>query len=546
MYSKIDFKKFMTVDGVDNLDLSVLNVVNRPLKESGLTDWLLNYKNTLSSEVGEKEKELMASVVSSICYSMNVDSFNILKNKIFKSLKNKKNECIFNVIFNCLKELGVYYGGGYNLSSRLYYRDTEHNDFIFDFHSEKIIEVKSYNDVRTVVQVYNGVKVIEFAYDSDRWYGMAEAEDADIYVDDSIYDYYESCEWCGEWFENNVYHPPVTYIDRLGCICECCAHRRGWYKCESCGEWCNDGAQLAECLGSYDEGDYLCYSCGYDEGFELNECGEWVEFNENEGTLPYDLLNRRDGYGSSTPIGVFEYGTIHKDVHTNKKYCEQRQLIGVEIETIHNSYNYNDDAVKYLVDKIDENIIDLKEDSSLSGGAPSEFVTRALVNIFDNKAVDSFFGGLVENIKDAGFTTNSSCGMHIHLDLGGSVGAWRLLLFTILLQNTDDSILCELFGRAPSEWCKKFDNNTVEYYIEKRAEGLEGDLDILRNLNSGSHGYMINITRYGTLEVRLFASSVEYDVIIKRIKVLKNILNLTAGMSIKQAKKGLRLDDFIF
>lgn len=542
----LEAKKFEGLQLGAGVDIDGLNVLNRPFKDSGLRDYVQDLCREKVTELGvdSHEVDFVVTLTSELCVECEWSDFDSIYWHIMESIKKESkirgNITLGACVFEALLAEDIIYASGYDSGEPLLMCKgitTCWNEW-----SESVEELRNYNQPQLLIRSCGDIIVVDVEDVESKDYHSWEVKHATLYRDyDYMYEEFEHCEWCGEWKERDGDN--IMYIDSLGVICEDCLEDKGWHRCADCGEW-------KEYIYEYQDnghhifssGDWLCEDCGYDAGLTLGDYG-WEdvrEEEEEEEELPGCLEDLKKSYGSSSPVGLFKFGQLQKELHHDIGWRIGGQFVGIEIETVYTGEKESDeDAVSFLYDKIEEEAWDLKEDGSLTGGDAAEFVSRGLVDIFRHEDVVAYVGDMVKNIDAAGFSANKSCGMHVHLDMLGTVGAWRLVLLAVLLQNTDDAKLELVFGRRPCQWCKKFDADRFAYSIEKRAKGDAGDVETLAALNSGDHGYMLNYTRYGTLEVRLFASSVDSAVIIKRLNSLKILLNYTAGMTLSQAQQGI-------
>ena len=541
----LEVKKFEGLKLGVMIDIDGLNVLNRPFKDSGLLDYVQDLCREKVTElgVGSHEVDFVVTLTSELCVECGWCDYDSIYWHIMETIKEESkirgNITLGVCVFESLLDKSIIYASGYDSGEPLLMCDgslTFWNEW-----AESFEELRNYNQPQLLIRSCGDIIVEDVKYIDSSNYNSWDVKQATLYRDyDYMYNEFEHCEWCGEWKEKDDEN--ILYIDSLGIICEDCLRGKGWHRCAGCGEWKeyiweyqDDGSPV------YSYGDWLCEDCGYDDGLTLGDYGwEDVRIEEEEEELPGCLDDLKKSYGSSSPVGIYKYGRFQKAIHHDIGWRTEGQLVGVEIETVYSGEKESDeDAVSYLQDKIEDEAWDLKEDGSLTGGEAAEFVSRGLVDIFRHEDVVAYVGDMVKNIDAAGFSANKSCGMHVHLDMLGTVGAWRLVLLAVLLQNTDDAKLELVFGRRPCQWCKKFDVDRFAYIIDKRAKGEAGDVETLAALNSGDHGYMLNFTRYGTFEVRLFASSVDSAVVVDRLAKLKVLLNYTNGLTIEEAKRGI-------
>ena len=440
---------------------------------------------------------------------------------------------------NALKSIGVLFFGGYMTEPSLIYHDGyEVVKIMRIYDSQYALSYMSEASVsRWDLYIVEEDKLLETDshFNLNQLYNRIERFDyVDVFTEERGYyfnDYWAQCEWCGGLYSSDDEH--LQYIDRVGIICDDCLEDRGWVWCRDSRMWVNPSEGVYPCDG-------CCCGCYYDncDNYEEPE----PENNNSTGDPALDeLCGVRDyhGYSSGSPASalVVNYEEVDPDSAAGLSLRASGLFCGVEIETsIEEVKNYG--ALDRIIKKNSCGVLSIKSDSSLDSGCGSEAFEFVTLKLFNALAPDSAGAvrDLVRDIEDAGFMPDSSCGGHMHFDLKGCISEENWVRFAYLVENTDSTIIRDLFGRSFGGYCSKLGPSIwAEAFVKIERGDSWGE--VLARLNNCSHGYFIRRTSR-TVEVRLFAGVSCWEDIVERCGVVVKLLKYAEGRSFEELRRG--------
>jgi hypothetical protein len=480
------------------------------------------------------------------------DKIRCIKN--YREIQEKSETAYYTnirAINEILKDINVLFLGGYYLSKTLLLGEKDGYcwdlvkayRFESEWNSDEYYEINEIEDLDSSYDLFimeNGSRRLAYNCNADSrflahnvWCDIDNFNHTDFFENDRFYDYYNSCEYCGDIFEDG--DMDLVYIERLGCVCVDCAENEGFVRCQDTGEWV-DAPYSRDC------GDCCCCGCEdcpFYQGFEEEE----EEFYNSELN---DLLNMRLNYKTTHPIGVIngrdfiEYNTKTADL------CRKNGVyFGIEIESKIRGIK-NADSFEFVKENLSSGLFEAKYDCTISqdsNAAGFEFVSKTLFNIFD---LDSLFRfkDFVRNLENAGFFADSACGAHIHLDRNGLFTSEEFVKMAYKIEKSSNDDIENLFGRCFMDWCGRLGCSCWANAIVKSEIGENWD-KVLEGLNYGSHHYFINIKEEtNTVEFRLFAGTVNFYRIMRNISVLKVLHKSIIGKSFEELEKGWNDEDY--
>lgn len=451
-----------------------------------------------------------------------------------------------------LKDINVLFLGGYYLSKTLLFG--EKVDYCWDlvkayrfesvYNSDEYYNINEIEDIESNYDLFimeNGSHHLAYNCNADSrfnahniWCDISDFNSTDFFDNDRFYDFYNSCEYCGDIYDAEDYDSDLQYIDDLGVICRDCAENRGYVRCQDTGEWVN--APFSRNCGDCCCCD--CEDCPFYQGYEENE------YNKTGDTRLEWLIDNRKDYGKTAPSGVYKNNDyIEFDTDLADFVRKNGVYFGIELETkIEDILNEN--SLEYVENQIQNKHFEAKYDCTICDDRDAEgfeFVSKKLYNIYD---LDSLFRfkDFVKNLENAGFFADSDCGAHIHLDRMGTFTSEDFVKMAYKIEKSSINDIENLFGREFSSYCGRLGSSCWANAVSKAESGEKWD-NVLEGLNYGSHGYFLNVSR-STVEFRLFAGTVSFYRIMRNISVLKVLKESVKDKSFEELKEGWNDNDY--
>ena len=204
------------------------------------------------------------------------------------------------------------------------------------------------------------------------------------------------------------------------------------------------------------------------------------------------------------------YKSSNRNLRSPEKFAKGTKFqVGLEVEV---EFNYDrDDAAEFLVENYSDNEHNfiLEEDGSLTDGF--EMVTSPF--IFDEE-LPSWLSKSLEYLEDDTDRQFNNCGGHVHIDRNNFINRKAIQLFTYLFNNFDNTIYL-LSGR----------DKISPYYAQSQKNTFINVLDVHTTDNNwGSRYVYINRENSATIEVRIFKGCTSKEIIIKRLSILKHMI----------------------
>lgn len=207
---------------------------------------------------------------------------------------------------------------------------------------------------------------------------------------------------------------------------------------------------------------------------------------------------------------IHSYKSSDRDLNLPEKFITGTKFqCGLEVEV---EFGYDrEDTAEYLVENYSSNERNfiLEEDGSLSDGfemVTSPFVFNGELPNWLSKSLD-----YIENDTDRHF---EHCGGHIHIDRNSFVNREAIQLFTYLF-NEYDVYIAKISGR----------DEVSPDYAQSQKGAFESVLDIHTTGNNWCSRYVyINRQNARTVEARVFKGCTNKDIIVKRLSLLKHMV----------------------
>lgn len=297
-----------------------------------------------------------------------------------------------------------------------------------------------------------------------------------------------------------------------------------------------DGYYTDNCFKDYMIDEYLSYNLGYEclywdkdrNNFDI--ISQWSIDNDPDYIPNCDFVyidrendwfytdcvwydDYRDEYrlnGDYDEIYIHSYKSSDRNLRSPEKFQRGSKFqAGLEVEV---EFGYDrDDAAEFLVANYSDserNFI-LEEDGSLSDGfemVTSPFIFNGELPSWLSKSLN-----YLENETDREF---NNCGGHIHIDRNSFINREAIQLF-IYLFNSFDSNICLLSGR----------NCISPSYAESQNGSFDSVLDVHTADNNWYSRYVyVNRQNAATIEVRIFKGCTEKEIIMKRLSMLKHMV----------------------
>ena len=207
---------------------------------------------------------------------------------------------------------------------------------------------------------------------------------------------------------------------------------------------------------------------------------------------------------------IHSYKSSDRDLNLPEKFVTGTKFqCGLEVEV---EFDYDrEDTAEYLVENYSSNERNfiLEEDGSLSDGfemVTSPFIFNGELPNWLSKSLD-----YIENDTDRHF---EHCGGHIHIDRNSFVNRESIQLFTYLF-NEYDVYIAKISGR----------DDISPDYAQSQKGAFESVLDVHTTGNNWCSRYVyVNRQNARTVEVRIFKGCTDRDIIVKRLNLLKSMV----------------------
>lgn len=259
----------------------------------------------------------------------------------------------------------------------------------------------------------------------------------------------------------------------------------------------------------------MAYFCSNNNENYVSNCDYiWVENEEcyyREDCVWYDDRMCEYRLDSDRDIEyIHSYKSSDRDLNLPEKFITGTKFqCGLEVEV---EFDYDrEDTAEFLVENHskDESNFILEEDGSLSDGfemVTSPFIFNGELPNWLSKSLD-----YIENDTDRHF---EHCGGHIHIDRNSFMNRESIQLFTYLF-NKYDVYIAKISGR----------DDISPDYAQSQKGAFESVLDVHTTGNNWCSRYVyVNRQNARTVEVRIFKGCTDKDIIVKRLNLLKNMV----------------------
>lgn len=339
-------------------------------------------------------------------------------------------------------------------------------------------------------------------------------------------DCFRTCERCST--TSDVGHENYTTVDDQ-LWCEACTDYYAHY-CDSCNEWSSDYTLYIQ-----DRSESFCESCTENYATYCEYCDE---YNVDGCSDCEDSIHEIHDY-SYRPDPVF---------HSTDK--DERLFFGIEIEmeSPHGDTSILRQAAETAHMLEDTDHAYLKSDGSLNCGM--ELVTHPMSHdYYQNEAHELW--GVLDTLRDVHKMRAwdaSTAGLHIHISRTGFSGGAHMHRFLNLVYS-NEYLFSELAGRNSARWAKYDDvvaNTSVVVDGERKWVAYKSFKNKIEHGRSSDRYSAVNTQNAHTLEMRIFRSSINKNVVKAQISLAHASVEYTRRLSLQDIKDGaLKRDNFI-
>jgi hypothetical protein len=248
-----------------------------------------------------------------------------------------------------------------------------------------------------------------------------------------------------------------------------------------------------------------------------------------------DLLGVR--YGFVQNVWQKVHGTGRFAVMLNLNATQQpfqfrfERPYGIEIE----AYNVSETRLNEMFQNFNLGDWQMKRDSSINGNLAKEIVSPKLKG---NKGIEQLAKVCISLDKTKA-KVNSSCGLHIHIDVSDySLEDWkRLIINYIRLEDFIDSLMPEGRRGNSNRYCQSIKVDGFERKV-KSASDLR---DIGKKLGYGNDRYRklntVSYWKHRTVEFRQHSGTTDYNKISNWIMFLTRLVEFSKSQLIEDASE---------
>lgn len=332
-----------------------------------------------------------------------------------------------------------------------------------------------------------------------------------------------TCDDCGRSFNRNS-GSAHAYFDDGTEMCGRCT-RNSYFFCNCCDSWShNDSSSYVESQGCR-----ICDSCISDYYGNCDACNELVhhESDDHWSNCEREDLIRDYSYRPMPDFNhlpsEFDNAQIvgHELNGVTRRY---RKIIymgfELEVECQNDRNNYRKGA-KMLTENIGKYVY-LKHDGSLNYGF--EIVSHPMTLDF---AMANFDWDSIANLENYGFEGwhTDTAGLHVHVSRDGFTGESHQARFVHFFHR-NERFLTWLAGRTSSRWAS---------FSGEQMRDLRNKL---RRYSDSDRYMAVNLNNSGTLEVRIFQSSMKPERLQMVLQLVDAVVNYTEKLSTKEMVSG--------
>ena len=310
-----------------------------------------------------------------------------------------------------------------------------------------------------------------------------EPDDAVVLNDEA---YCEDCTAQCESCEDTVIRDDMRSDDYIA-VCEDC-YDNNFITCEECDRLVHSDDYVNV------EETYLCQRC-YENG-EYHYCNA-----QDASAHGYEDDCEHCGNGSGDHLHNYSYkpDPLFHDTRFGayRAPLPNKRYFGVELETTPRSGERRGKAEEYIANNISEEILYMKEDSSISSGF--EIVTHPMTLDWARK---NFPWDMLQEISDRGMRAwnDYHCGLHIHINRSAFRSHSHLAKLLLLVYRNSNEMI-QFTGRNSEDY--------AEYSITERENFVER----AKGNRFGRRGVAVNCQNEHTIELRVFRPSLKRDTV---------------------------------
>lgn len=141
-------------------------------------------------------------------------------------------------------------------------------------------------------------------------------------------------------------------------------------------------------------------------------------------------------------------------------------------------------------------------------------------------------------VKNSGLEAKDNCGMHIHVDKTSLSQLQIGKMLSFLYNKENVTLINKIAGRKDNSYCTLSHDRTITsgVYFDNSLSGAYGK-KLVRQQSEGRYTGL-NLSPSSTIEFRIFASTISYDIFLKNLEFVQSIVDFTkpSAISVKSLK----------
>lgn len=305
--------------------------------------------------------------------------------------------------------------------------------------------------------------------------------------------FYKYCSHCSTLKVNNGF-----YRSPLGIVCNDC-FKKHFFKCQRCESVHPLGKKIIiDLVSSSGTRKYeVCGSC-YNEHHHCVTCGKSIFCSNSHYENHLRMCDAC--YADRGAIKAYSYKPSPKFC-ANKKVEKGAALnFGVETEweRVSGSRNLEDVCVA-ITKEIGDGVVYFKRDGSINDGF--EMVTHPFSFDWLKENRDKV-RNMLDKATKLGMGPEHNCGVHVHISKNAFTTFHLFKFVKFLLSSSNRDFMNLIAGRRSNNYCTYQDPDTTPKGFIQAAK---------RKVNpSGNRHAAVNMTGRTTMEIRIFASTIDY------------------------------------
>lgn len=338
-----------------------------------------------------------------------------------------------------------------------------------------------------------------------------------IIIGDEAYcnDCTTECEHCEE-------HAVTDDMQQDGHIslCDAC-YTDSYITCEDCDRITHENSST----NVHDS--YICDRC-FDTG-SYHYCSASGENTSGDEDSCSDCNAGSDAYlhhYNYKPDPLFH---DHRDIIT-RGALPNTVYMGVELETTPKRGNYRDDAAEYIGENISEEILYLKEDSSVSSGF--EIVTHPMTLQWSRTG---FPWEMLKEISNRGMHAwnDYHCGLHIHISRSAFRSHSHLAKLLLFVYRNEDEMV-KFTGRNSVDYAN-YDYSERANFVSRSKGETQGRRHVAVNLHNSN-----------TIELRVFRPSLSAPTVQAYLEFCDALVRYAGTITVEHCVKHNALSFSVF